>query len=393
MDSKKSTKAASTASYYGFVPMPEVEVLREDIAKAKAFRDGNVKEVHPFSDIQGKFSGYLEEKIAITRNVLDKKMNGLPQPITVFYEGPLKGNPHIKKTAKEKTFNLEIIGNSKSIAEAMIIETAYVIAKDHYPKDELVVELNTTGDKDSLARFGKELANYIKKHASEIPAHCKASIKKDPFEIFSCMEEKCREFQELAPKTMSYLSETSRRHFMEVLEYLESLDIPYTMNHTLIGSRSYCSGILFEIKSILPDGKMRSVAIGERYNSLAKKVWGKKDVPAIGVAIHINSSSLKTQPAAKKAKFFFIQLSYDAKLKSLQMMEMLRQAKIPVSQSLSKDKLSAQLLAAEKSKIPYVIIVGQKEAMENSAVVRNMNTRSQDTIPVKDLVAYLKKLK
>ncbi len=389
-------KASGVASYYGFTASPSITIEREDLIKARLFRESGIQDVHPFSDNASKFSGYLEEKIAILRNVIEKKMAHLPQPLMLYYEGPLKGNPHIKKTSKERTFNLELIGNPKSIAEAMIIETAFVIAKEQYAKEELSVELNTIGDKESLARFTRELGVYYKKHYSEVPAHCRAIIKKDIFEIFNCKEEKCLELQEHAPKAISYLSEPSRKHFMEVLEYLESLNIPYTINHKLIGSRSYCSGVLFEIIAS-QDNHSHTIAIGERYNSLSKKVWGKKETPAIGVAISIYSTSSgvgkKTVLKVRNPKFYFIQLGFDAKLKSLQIMEILRQAKIPVSQGLSKDKLAAQIATVEKLKIPYIIIMGQKEAMENSVVVRDMNTRSQDTVPVADLVAYLKKVK
>lgn len=389
--------AAAIATHYGFQPLPNVVVEREDLSKAKSFYESSLKEVHPFLAKQGSFAGYLEEKMALLRAYTNKELSGMTMPIMAYYEGPLSGNPHIKRSSKERTCNLEIIGNSKSIAEAMIIETAYVIAKEQY-KEELVVELNSIGDKESGARFAKELTLYFKKRANEWPAECRNILRKDVFEIFNCTEEKCLELQEDAPKSMSYLSEPSRKHLAEVLEYLEALHIPYTINHKLIGSRSYCSGILFEIQAAAAGDKhARIVAIGERYNSLSRKMGSKKEIPAIGAAILLHGEGHKVTKSAahpaKKPKYYFIQLGFEAKLKSLQILEMLRQAKIPVSQSLSKDKLLAQITTAEKMEVPYVIIMGQKEALEGSVVVRDMNTRSQDTVFLSELVTYLKKLK
>lgn len=95
----------------------------------------------------------------------------------------------------------------------------------------------------------------------------------------------------------------------------------------------------------------------------------------------------------KKPKVYFIQVGWDAKLKSLCVIEILRKAHVPVIQSLSKDSLSAQLAVAEKSGAPYVIIFGQKEAMEKSVIVRNMETRSQDTVKMDELNTYIKHLK
>jgi histidyl-tRNA synthetase len=74
-------------------------------------------------------------------------------------------------------------------------------------------------------------------------------------------------------------------------------------------------------------------------------------------------------------------------------METLRKNRIPVHQSISKDSLGAQLALAEKMEIPYCIIFGQKEAMDNTVIVRNMETRSQDTVKIDALSDYIKHLK
>ncbi len=95
----------------------------------------------------------------------------------------------------------------------------------------------------------------------------------------------------------------------------------------------------------------------------------------------------------KKPKIFFIQLGFSAKLQSLSIIEILRKAKIPVLQSLSKDSLSSQLGAAEKMKIPYTIIMGQKEVIDGTVIIRDMDSRSQEEIKVERLAEYIKKLK
>ena len=40
-----------------------------------------------------------------------------------------------------------------------------------------------------------------------------------------------------------------------------------------------------------------------------------------------------------------------------------------------------------------VMIFGQREALDNTVIVRNMETRSQDTVKIDDLKDYIKKLK
>lgn len=385
--------AEATARHYGFIPLPIIEIEKPDIISAKKFSESHLAIVKPWNEENERFAGYLEEKIAIMRNFVDKKWSDLGMPLMGYYTGPVKGNPHLRRTSDNKTFNLEIIGTAKPIAEAMLIETVYVILKDRYPDDECVIEINSIGDKESMAKFAKELANYCRKEGGSIPASFRTELKKDIFSVFTMHDEKVAEFVDNAPKPIAFLSDQSRDHFTEVLEYLESLGLPYEINHKLIGSRSYCSEIIFEIK-----GKKEMLAIGERYGTLAKKVWGKKDIPAIGAAIliHPHFVAKKLQPKKEKeicVKFYFIQFGNDAKRKSLAIIETLRKAKIPVHQALSKDKLSAQLATAEKMKIPYIIMMGQKEAIEESVVVRHMTTRAQETIHLSLLVTHLKSLK
>lgn len=387
--------ASATARHFGFVPLPPPEIEKQDITAAKRFDESHLETVHPWSVGAERFSGYLEEKIAIMRNYFEKKWAGLGFPLMGYYEGPLKGNPHIRRLEDARTMNLEIIGAAKPIAEAMAIETAFAILKDRYDGEELMIEINSVGDKESMSRFSRELGSYCRREAGRLPSSMRQEVKKSIFSIFTINDERAREFVDNAPKPMNFLSEPSRLHFSEVLEYLESLHLPYEINPKLIGSRSYCTETVFEIR-----GKKEMLAIGERYNSVAKRVWGRKEMPALGVAIlmhpHFVTRSAVRKGSGKKeadARFYFIQFGDDAKKKCLSVIEEMRKAQIPVHQSLSKDKLSLQLASAEKMCIPYIIMMGQKEAMEECVMVRNMTTRVQETIELKVLIPHLKKLK
>jgi histidyl-tRNA synthetase len=144
------------------------------------------------------------------------------------------------------------------------------------------------------------------------------------------------------------------------------------------------------------DGSSISIAGGGRYDYLAKQLGSKKDVPAVGFAVGVDrivesTWYKKLSPRImKKPKIYFIQLGAEAKLKSLNIIDILRKAHIPIMQSLSKDSLGSQLAVAEKLNIPYAIIFGVKEALENSVIVRDMSNRSQETVKISKLPEYLK---
>jgi histidyl-tRNA synthetase len=185
------------------------------------------------------------------------------------------------------------------------------------------------------------------------------------------------------------------------LEYLEEMNIPYNINKNLVRGLSYYTRTVFEIieQKGAEDSTPLTLAGGGRYDYLARQMGSKKDVPSVGFSIGVDrivesSWYKKLAPRImKKPKIYFIQLGTEAKLKSLNIIEILRKAHIPIAQSLSKDSLGSQLAIAEKLAIPYAIIFGVKEALDNSAIVRDMSNRSQDTVKLSKLLEYLKEIK
>jgi len=95
----------------------------------------------------------------------------------------------------------------------------------------------------------------------------------------------------------------------------------------------------------------------------------------------------------KHPKVYFIQLGTHAKMRSLNIIETLRNAKVPIMQSLAKDSLGSQLSTAERMKTPFAMIFGEKEAIDDTVIIRDMNTRSQDTVKIADLPKFLKGMK
>ncbi len=370
---------SEVALYYGFTLAEPPLVNKDDVKKAKSINE---------NDSDNK---QLEERVALVRYYHEQNMQNLPQPVMLYFGKPISTQGSKKVQSKERVISLEVIGTPKSVAEAILIKTTFEILKDE-GFENLCIHINSIGEKDNLSRFGKELSNFYRKNIEELPAHCKQQMRRDIFDLLVCKNEKCVSIRTNAPKSMNFLSESSRQHFKEVLEYLEILDVPYEIDHCLVGNRSFASQTLFEIFGCEKNADPALLATGVRYANIAKKIGYKKDVPGIGVTMKFkeknNSKNLKFQ----KPKIYFIQLGFEAKLKSLKIIEILRQAKIPTHQSISRDKLISQLGTAENMKVPYTIIMGQKEALENTMIVRNMSDRSQESVKIEDLPNYLKKL-
>ncbi|MEN9881438.1 MAG: hypothetical protein RLZZ308_621 [Candidatus Parcubacteria bacterium] len=400
-------KAQEIAIYYGFKPIETPVLEREDVFVSAIGEGTDVidKEMYAFRSKGGERLALRPEYTSsIMRAYLEHGMLSQPQPIMLYSYGPVfrHENPQRGRLRQFRQFNLEILGTSKSIADALIIRTLTTILEEYGFKD-LIVDINSMGDKDTRQSFIKELVNYYKKHLDQLCKDCHERIKTNPLRLLDCKQLQCQPLKDNAPSSLSHLSNEARSHFKEVLQYLEEMGITYRINNSLVRGLDYYTRTVFEVIKVDTDenGKEKEITItgGGRYDGLAKMMGSKKEVPAVGTGIGIErimmfpECKVLAPRIMKTPKVYFIQLGFEAKLKSLCIMETLRKNRIPVYQSISKDSLGTQLAQAEKMEVPYCIIFGQKEAMDNTVIVRNMQTRSQDTVKIDALSDYIKHLK
>jgi len=93
-----------------------------------------------------------------------------------------------------------------------------------------------------------------------------------------------------------------------------------------------------------------------------------------------------------ETKVFLIHIGPAAKKRSFTLMEEFRAEGVGAGESISKDNLKTQLNIAAKIGAKFALILGQKEAMENSVIVRCMANQSQETVPLPNLQKYLEKI-
>ena len=401
-------KASEIASYYGFRPI-ETPILEREavfISSLGVGTDIRDKEMYTLKTKGGDHLVMRPEGTAgVMRAYIENGMQALPQPVMLYNYGPYfrHENPQRGRLRELRQFGLEILGTGKSIADALIIR-AMTLILDEAGFKNLSVEINSIGDKECRSGYMRELNNYYKKHIAELCPDCKERIRTNPLRLLDCKDERCQDLKTSAPTPIDSLCNDCRHHFKEVIEYLEEMGIAYRINKNLVRGLDYYTRTVFEIIELDPNPaedapSNLSLGGGGRYDLLAKSLGSKKDVPAVGGAIGVDRVIMSpthkplNPRILKKPKVYFIQLGNEAKLKSFGIIEVLRKAHVPIAQSLSKDGLGAQLAIAERSGAPYTIIFGQKEALDNTIIARNMETRSQETVKLADLPDFVKHLK
>jgi histidyl-tRNA synthetase len=387
-------KAQEISEYYGFKPVYTPLIEPAEMIYKKGKTGTEIKNLKLISKNKEEYILREDFTPSLLRCYRDNNLFETGDPTLLYTHGS-----SISNMKEDINFELEIIGTSKAIADAIVIRTTYDIIEEYGFKDAYI-DINSIGSSETRLTHTKEYNAYFKKNISKLCSKCLKTFRKNAKTSSDCGESSCASILEGAPNVINYLNLEGRKHFKEVLQYLEEMSLPYRINHALINDQDYGYGTIFNIcfDNISDEKSDRSVlATGGRYE-MSKYLNFKKELAGINSTIVLNNSDLinntiKMCPKIHKpAKLFFIQLGFEAKLKSLNVMEILRKSDISVMQNLSKDSLTAQLQLAKDREIPYAIILGQKEAMNNTVIIRDMRKLSQDTVKISELCDYIKKV-
>ena len=358
------------------------------------------KEMFSFKTKGGDYLALRPEATpCVGRAYLENGMFNLPSPLKLWYFGPYFRYEH-PQSGRFRQFNqigFEILGGSDAVLDAQIIQVTYNLLKEFKLKD-ITLDINSIGDSVCRPHYKRALVNFLKSRSSSLCPDCNRRLKENPLRVLDCKKESCIEVVEKAPQIIDYLCDACHGHFKEVLEFLDESEIQYNLNPYLVRGLDYYTRTVFEFYGEKDAEGKRQDALGGggRYDSLIKSLGGK-DTPAVGVALGVERiiSLMKNVevkfPLPLPPKIFIAQLGTLAKKKSLKIMEDMRKANIRVYESFGKDSLRSQLKIADKVGAEYALILGQREVLEKSVILRNMKTGRQDLVKLDSVVEETKK--
>ena len=399
---KKFNKSIEGVShYYGFnrIDVPVLEQAEVFIKGTGQGTDIVEKEMYSFRTKGGDLVSLRPEFTpGIVRSYIEHGMYNLPQPVKLWTSGPCfrHERPQAGRYRQFTQFSLEVLGDKSPSIDGQIIQMSFDILKDLGFKD-INIEVNSIGDQECRPYFKKILTGYFRSRKSSLCSDCQRRLKENPLRILDCKEEKCQRVKAGAPQIIDHLCEACHAHFKQVLEFLDELELPYALNPYLVRGLDYYTKTVFEIVEKSENGQSQGTLVGGgRYDNLVKLLGGR-DTPACGAAGGVDrivnimkTRELKADKKQEKTEIFLAQLGQSAKRKSLKLFEQFRAAKIPVTESFSKDSLRSQLNTANKMGAKWVLIFGQKEALENFITLRDMETGVQKEIPLDKVVEEMK---
>jgi histidyl-tRNA synthetase len=387
-------KAASFADLYSFHAIKTPIIENADLFK-KSTRQNNDKELY-YVDCEKSERALLRPEMTqgILRAYIENNFEELPQPVRLYSIGPVFRREKMQagRYRESTQFNLEVIGENKPMAEALLIASAYNFFTDLNVSFQ--VQINSLGKSECRKEYNSKLLNFYKERGrrTKLCNNCKKEIGKNMLALLDCKEDACQEILSEVPQIADCLSDESRSHFAKVLEYLDELNISYNFNPYLVRGLSYYNDTVFEFWPMNDEGTLQpklALAGGGRYDNLIE-VLGGKPTSAVGIAIGLERLLAKAKdkmviPNSPEEAIFLAQLGDQAKIKSLMLFEELRREGFNIRQSFSTDSLKMQMEEAARLNVKVSLILGKKEVMDETILLRDMESGVQETVAFKKI--------
>ncbi len=391
----------SFASAYGFgeIGLPILEEASLFVRSIGKQTDVVEKEMFTFADkSEGNIALRPEATASVARSYINHGMFNLPQPVRLYYWGPMfrREKPQAGRFRQFTQFGFEVLGDSSPVIDAQLIMIGYKFFQE-IGLDQISVQVNSIGTPETRKIYREELVNYYRAKRRLLCEDCKVRLTKNPLRLLDCKEQSCQPLKAEAPQIVDWLDEESKNHFMKVIEYLDQLDIPYVLNPYLVRGLDYYAKTVFEFwpgeKELSGQGALGG---GGRYDGLVE-ILGGRPTPASGFSIGVERviSHLKEKQVnitfGKKPEIFLAQIGDQAKVKAMVLFEKMRKENIQVAESLAKDSLKAQLEIANKLGVKYALILGQKEVIDGTILIRDMENGVQEIIDFNKTINEIKK--
>lgn len=396
------TVARQLCELYNFkeIRIPEFEHT-EVFARENDSSDVVNKEMYTFLD-QGKRSLSLrpEWTAGITRSVVENKLYAKPDlPLKYYYLGTnfRSENPQKGRYRIFNQFGVESIGVKSPHVDAEIIALGYTFMNLFELKD-IVIELNTIGDKESRANYNKALVEHFTPHIDELCADCKRRLEQNPLRILDCKVDHEHESIINAPFNTEYLNEESQQYYADVKNILNELNIPFKENNRMVRGLDYYSHTVFEFISTNEKMGSQSTVLGGGHYDYLVEQFGGPEMGAAGfgmgierfiLALEAEGIDLGTQPGPDT---YILVLDEEARTYAQKVATYLRVHQIVTEMNMEKRSMKSQFKTVERLNAPIVLLIGSTEMEAQTVTIKNTVNQEQETVTIDKAVSLIEKM-
>lgn len=348
------------------------------------------KEMYTFLD-KGERSITLrpEGTAGVVRSFLENGLYNEPMPQKLCYlvscyryEKPQAG-----RLREFHQFGLECLGTASPAADAEVIGIANDIF-DFLGVRGLKLEINSIGCPTCRKEYHKALREYFESRKSELCHTCLDRLERNPMRILDCKSPVCSEIAKGAPKAIDYLCDECRTHFESVQAYLKAMEIPFTVEPSIVRGLDYYTKTVFEFVST-EIGAQGTVCGGGRYDGLVEEIGGAH-TPALGFAMGIERLLLLMDkqglpfPEREKCSLYIATMGERASFKAASIASALRREGIEVQFDVVGRSVKAQMKYANKLGAAFTVVIGDSELDSGIVKLKNMESGEETEIALSD---------
>jgi len=332
--------------------------------------------------------------VGILKAVIDNNMGYRDEPLKLFDYGVsiVDDDNNSSTTPKQfHVFKAECVGDTNPVRDAEMILTAYRML-ELQGIENLVVNINALGGADSREKYYKELVSKTPKRFKNLYQ----SLSYNPIQLYTELMSVDTDINIKIPQIVDYLSVEENQYLKSVLEFLDTLDIQYNLDSSLSGSIGFNEGVYFEI--ISTDDPEVVLVRGGRHNELFELLGGDKNAGAAGIEIYVDLliqliQKLEPQKLAPTIKpdVFVASIGLEGQKSALKILSLIQKHGLEVKENFGIKSLKNQLSKAKKSDAEITLIIGRKEAVDGTVILRDKESENQEIIPIDKLISILSK--
>lgn len=290
-------------------------------------------------------------------------------------------------------FGFEVFGLFNHLTEAQTIGGVWEFLKSLGLKD-CTLEINHIGNDQCQLAYQETLRDFLMAKKFQLCDNCNEHLQGRALNVLRCANLDCQELLTEAPAVLDFLDETSKAHFTNILEALDELAIPYQLNSLYAGPDGH-GKTNFVIRGKL---KGENVVIGEGgyHDGLMQNLCGKNYCcfgfsGSLSKVRELLEANKITAAKEQKSEVFLVPLGELAAKKNLRLFRDLTAEKISVYDHFGNAGVKNQLKQAETFHAPIALIMGQKEAMDEMVILRDVKSGMQEIISYDKIVQEVKK--
>ncbi len=381
---------------YAHVETPLVEPAELFVKGTGTETDIVGKEMYVFSDRGGEQLALRPEGTpGVVRAYLEHGMGSLPQPVRLWYGGPMfrYDRPQAGRQRQFHQLGVEVIGDAAPSIDAQAITLALRFFK-RIGVEGITLQINSIGDSNCRPKYRRALVKYLEERIDQLGADDRERLKVNPLRVLDSKDPQTQDVAAGAPQLLNFLCDACQTHFAGVLEYLDDLGVRYELNPQLVRGLDYYTRTVFEFYGER-EGSQASLGGGGRYDGLLE-ILGGQPTPAIGFALGVERlmlelAAMEAPLPAEPPRVYVASLGEPARLAAFRLMERLLDAGVGAVGSVERDGIGAQLSKANQLGVPLTVIIGQKEVKEGTVLLRDMTNGAQESVALELVPGELKR--